>query len=163
MRIGIGYDIHKLGIGEGVVLGGVHIPFEKGLIGHSDADVLLHAICDALLGAAGEGDIGVHFPDNNPDFKGISSIELLRKTNSIVGRKGYIVSNVDSVLVAEEPRVSPYRDTMIKNIATAMGIEPHQVHVKATTNEGLGSIGRGEGIAAYAVCILILQNGQNGE
>ncbi|MBI5193417.1 MAG: 2-C-methyl-D-erythritol 2,4-cyclodiphosphate synthase [Nitrospirae bacterium] len=163
MRIGIGYDIHRLGAGNGVVLGGVYIPFEKSLIGHSDADVLLHAICDALLGAAGEGDIGVHFPNNNPAIKGISSIELLRKTNMIIGNKGYKVSNIDSVLLAEEPRISPYRDTMIKNISAAIGAEPGQVHVKATTNEGLGSIGRGEGIAAYAVCILTLKNGQNGE
>lgn len=160
MRIGIGYDIHKFGSGKEVVLGGICIPFDKGLIGHSDADVLLHAICDAMLGAAGEGDIGVHFPDNNPLYRGISSIELLRKTNEIVGSKGYRVSNIDSVLVAERPKVSPYRDTMIKSIAAALGIEPAGVHVKATTNEGLGSIGREEGIAAYAVCLLVFQNGE---
>lgn len=159
MRIGIGYDIHKLGSGTDVVLGGVRIPFDKGLIGHSDADVLLHAICDAILGAAGEEDIGVHFPDSNPLFKGISSIELLRKTNHVAVSKGYRVSNLDSVIVAEEPKVSPYRNAMIKNISTALEIEPYNVHVKATTNEGLGSIGRGEGIAAYAVCLLVLQNG----
>ncbi|MDD5434804.1 MAG: 2-C-methyl-D-erythritol 2,4-cyclodiphosphate synthase [Nitrospira sp.] len=160
MRIGIGYDIHKFGTGKEVVLGGICIPFDKGLIGHSDADVLLHAICDSMLGAAGEGDIGVHFPDNNPLYRGISSIELLRKTNEIVGSKGYRVSNIDSVLVTERPKVSPYRDTMIKSIAAALEIEPGEVHVKATTNEGLGSIGREEGIAAYAVCLLVSQNGE---
>ena len=160
MRIGIGYDVHKLGTGKEVVLGGVSIPFDKGLIGHSDADVLLHAICDAMLGAAGEGDIGVHFPDNNPLYRGISSIELLRKTKDIVDTKGYRVSNIDSVLVAERPKVSPYRNAMIESIATALEIEPNQVHVKATTNEGLGSIGREEGIAAYAVCLLVFQNGE---
>lgn len=155
MKIGIGYDIHRLGDERGVILGGVNIPFEKGLIGHSDADVLLHAICDAMLGAAGEGDIGVHFPDTDPLFKGISSIELLKKTNEIIEGRGFRVSNIDSVLIAEGPRVSPYRDAMIKEIATALRIEPRQIHIKATTSEGLGPVGRGEGIAAYAVCLLI--------
>jgi 2-C-methyl-D-erythritol 2,4-cyclodiphosphate synthase len=150
MRVGIGYDIHKLGTGKEVVLGGITIPFDKGLIGYSDADV--------LLGAAGEGDIGVHFPDNNPLYRGISSIELLRKTNQIIGNKGYRVSNIDSVLVAERPKVSPYRDAIIENIAAALDLIPNQVHVKATTNEGLGSVGREEGIAAYAVCLLVFQN-----
>ena len=155
MRVGIGFDIHRLEDGGGVILGGVRIPFEGALIGHSDADVLLHAICDAMLGAAGEGDIGVHFPNADPRLKDISSIELLKKTNKIIGDKGYRVSNIDSVLIAERPKISPYRDTMIKNIAGALEVEPQQVHVKATTGEGIGAIGRGEGIAAYAVCLLV--------
>lgn len=154
MRVGIGFDIHRLGEGNTVILGGVTIPFNKGLIGHSDADVLLHAICDAMLGAAGEGDIGVHFPDTDPAYKGISSIELMRRTNGIINGKGYRVSNIDSVVVAEAPKISPYRDAMIKNIAAVLGIDVHQVHVKATTSEGIGVIGRGEGISAHAVCLL---------
>lgn len=158
MRVGIGFDIHKLGDGKVVTLGGVSIPFDKGLIGHSDADVLLHAICDAMLGAAGEGDIGIHFPDTDPQFRGISSIELLKKTTGIIEKGGYSVSNVDSVIIAEGPIISPYRDAMIKNIAAALGVGPHQVHVKATTSERLGPVGRGEGIAAYAVCLLVCQS-----
>ena len=154
MRIGIGYDIHKLGKGEKVTLGGIDIPFDKSLIGHSDADVLLHAICDAMLGAAGEGDIGVHFPDNDPLYKGISSIELLKRTHRIIEMRGFRISNVDSVLIAEKPRIAPYRDSMIKNIAVSLGIEPARVHIKATTNEGIGPVGREEGMAAYAVCLL---------
>jgi len=155
MRVGIGFDIHRLGEGREVVLGGVKIAFERGLIGHSDADVLVHAICDALLGAAGEGDIGVHFPNTDPIYKGISSMELLKKTRDIVAGRGFQVSNIDSVVIAEGPKVSPYRDIMEKNIAAALGVEPDRIHVKATTAEGLGSIGRGEGIAAYAVCLLV--------
>lgn len=162
MRIGIGFDIHRLGVGNILILGGVSIPFEKGLIGHSDADVLLHAICDAMLGAAGEGDIGVHFSDRDPQFKGISSIELLKKTNEIIESKGFRVSNIDSVIIAEQPRISPHRDAMIKNIAMALRVEPHQVHIKATTAEGLGSVGRGEGIASYATCLLININKSEG-
>lgn len=154
MRVGTGYDIHKLEDGNGVVLGGVSIPFDRGLKGHSDADVLLHAVCDALLGAAAEGDIGVHFPDTDRSFKGISSIELLKRTHDIISKKGYTIANIDAVVIAEEPRISPYRETMKKNIASALNIEPEQVHVKATTSEGIGSVGRKEGIAAYAVCLL---------
>ncbi len=155
MRVGVGFDIHRLEEGREVILGGVSIPFEKSLAGHSDADVLLHAICDAMLGAAGEGDIGVHFPNTDPLFKGISSIELLKKTNEIIEGRGYRVSNIDSVLIAEGPRISPYRDAMIKNIAMALRVEPNQIHIKATTSEGIGSLGRGEGIAAYVVCLLV--------
>lgn len=159
MKIGIGFDIHRLGDGREVILGGVRIPFDKGLIGHSDADVLLHAICDAMFGAAGEGDIGVHFPNTDPLYKGISSMELLKKTRDIIAGRGFRVSNIDSVVIAEGPKVSPYRDAMIKNIAAALEVEPGRVHVKATTGEGLGSIGRGEGIAAYAVCLLVSEGG----
>lgn len=155
MRVGIGYDIHKLGDGRGVNLGGVSIPFEKSLLGFSDADVLLHAICDAMLGAAGEGDIGVHFPNTDTLFKGISSLELLIKTNEIIMEKGFKVSNIDSVVIAEEPKISAYRDFMIRGIATALRVENSQIHIKATTSEGIGPIGRGEGIAAYAVCLLV--------
>lgn len=159
MRVGIGFDIHRLEDGKEVVLGGVRIPFEKGLIGHSDADVLLHAICDAMLGAAGDGDIGVHFPNTDPLYKGISSMELLKKTKDIIAGRGFRVSNIDSVVIAEGPKVSPYRDVMIKNIAATLELEPDRIHVKATTGEGLGSVGRGEGIAAYAVCLLVSKGG----
>ena len=154
MRTGVGFDIHRFGEGDAVILGNVHIPFDRKLIGHSDADVLLHAICDAMLGAAGEGDIGIHFPNTDLSLKGISSIELLKRTNKIIKKKGLCVSNLDSVVIAEAPRILLYREAMINNIAMALEIDESQVNVKATTSEGIGAIGKGEGISAYAVCLL---------
>ncbi len=154
MRTGIGFDIHRFGEGDSVILGNVRIPFNRQLIGHSDADVLIHAICDAMLGAACEGDIGIQFPNTDLSLKGISSIELLKRTNNIITQKGLCVSNLDSVVIAESPKVLPYRDAMIKNIANALEIDVKQVNVKATTSEGIGAIGKGEGISAYAVCLL---------
>jgi len=155
MRIGIGHDIHRLVFERKLVLGGVTIPFEKGLLGHSDADVLVHAMCDALLGAAGLGDIGLHFPDTNPEFKDIHSIRLLAKTYEMISSKGFAISNVDSTIFAEAPKLFPYREAMQKNIAEAIQIEPNRVNVKSTTSEGLGMIGKGEGIAA--MCIVLLR------
>src|SRR3989337_602158 len=154
MRVGIGYDIHRFGEGESVTIGNVSIPFDRSLTGHSDADVLLHAICDAMLGAAGEGDIGIHFPNTDFSLKGISSIESLKRTNKIIKKKGLCVSNLDSVVIAEVPKILPYREAMINNIAMALEIDESQVNVKATTSEGIGAIGKGEGISAYAVCLL---------
>lgn len=154
MRIGIGYDIHRLVYGRKLVLGGVVISFEKGLLGHSDADVLVHALCDALLGAAGLGDIGLHFPDTDPVLKDIYSIRLLAKTYEMVSNKGFAISNVDSTIFAEAPKLSPYREEMQKNIAGTIKIEPDRVNVKATTTEGLGMIGKGEGIAAMCTVLL---------
>lgn len=154
MRVGIGYDIHRLVSGRKLVLGGVTIPFAKGLEGHSDADVLLHAVCDALLGAANLGDIGVHYPDTDPRFKDISSINLLEKTHNILKEKGFVILNIDSILFAEMPKISPVRDEMIKNIAKAIEIDPNCVNVKATTTEGLGMIGKGEGIGAMCVALI---------
>ena len=155
MRIGIGHDIHRLVFERKLVLGGVTIPFEKGLLGHSDADVLVHAVCDALLGAAGLGDIGLHFPDTGPEFKDIYSIKLLAKTYEMISSKGFAISNVDSTIFAEAPKLFPYREAMQKNIAEAIQIEPSRVNVKSTTSEGLGMIGKGEGIAA--MCIVLLR------
>ena len=154
MRVGSGYDIHRLIEGRKLVLGGVIIPFKKGLLGHSDADVVLHALCDALLGAAGLGDIGVHFPDTEPGFKGISSIELLARTLQLVRDKGFCVNNVDATILAETPKLDPYRSAMQANIARVLELEPAEVNVKATTTEGLGTIGRGEAIAATCVVTL---------
>ena len=130
------------------------IPFSRKLTGHSDADVLLHAICDAMLGAAGQGDIGIQFPNTDVSLKGISSLELLKRTKNIIRQKGFSVSNLDSVVIAEAPKILPYRDAMISNIAGALEIDISQVNVKATTSEGIGAIGKGEGISAYAVCLL---------
>ena len=155
MRIGIGYDIHRLVYGRKLVLGGVTIPFEKGLLGHSDADVLVHAVCDALLGAAGLGDIGLHFPDTDPELKDIYSIRLLAETYEMVNSKGFAISNVDSTIFAEAPKLLPYREAMQKNIAKTIKIEPDRVNIKATTFEGLGMIGKGEGIGA--MCIVLLR------
>lgn len=154
MRTGIGFDIHRFGEGDAVILGNVYIPYNRKLAGHSDADVLLHAICDAMLGAAGEGDIGIQFPNTDVSLKGISSLELLKRTKNIIRQKGFCVSNLDSVVVAEAPKILPYRDAMISNIAVALEIDISQVNVKATTSEGIGAIGKGEGISAYAVCLL---------
>lgn len=154
MRIGFGYDIHRLVKDRELILGGVTIPFEKGLIGHSDADVLTHAICDALLGAAGEGDIGCHFPDNEPAFKDVSSIYLLSQTYEIIRGKGFSVVNIDATIMAESPRLQPYRVAMQQNIAATLENVTERVNVKATTMEGLGMIGRGEGMAAMSVALI---------
>ena len=154
MRIGQGYDVHRLVRGRELVLGGVKVPYEKGLSGHSDADVLIHAIMDALLGAAALGDIGKHFPDTDEAYKGISSMKLLRRVGEILAENGYLVENIDSTIIAEQPKLLHYRHGMEENIAEALGIEVDQVSVKATTEEGLGFTGTGEGIAAQAVCLL---------
>ncbi|MFQ5431341.1 MAG: 2-C-methyl-D-erythritol 2,4-cyclodiphosphate synthase [Nitrospinota bacterium] len=155
IRIGTGYDVHAFSGGRPLVLGGVSIPFEKGLSGHSDADVLIHAVCDALLGALAIGDIGTHFPDTDPKYKNASSIGLLNEVAMMVGVNGYRVNNVDSVVVAQEPRLSPYTELMRKNIADAVGAELGQISVKCTTTEGLGFEGRKEGIAAQAAATLV--------
>ncbi len=155
MRIGIGHDIHKLVSGRKLVLGGVTIPFEKGLLGHSDADVLVHAICDALLGAAGLGDIGLLFPDTDPEFKDISSLKLLAETYKMVKDKGHAIENLDSIIFAEAPRLSPYREAMQNTIAQTIEIEPDCINIKATTTEELGMIGKGEGISAVCIALII--------
>ena len=155
MRIGIGYDVHRLIKGRKLVLGGVAIPFEKGLLGHSDADVLVHAVCDALLGAAGLGDIGMHFPDTDPEYKDISSIKILDKTYELVNSKNFKIANIDSTIFADAPKLLSYKEAMEKNIARSIEIEPECVNVKATTFEGLGMIGKGEGIGA--MCVVLIQ------
>ena len=154
MRIGHGYDVHKLVENRDLILGGVKIPFEKGLLGHSDADVLLHAVSDALLGAAGLRDIGYHFPDTDPTYKGADSLELLRQVGQKITQKGYKVSNVDVTLIAQRPKVGAVIPQMAENIARALCLDPDRVNVKATTEEGLGFTGRMEGIACHAVCLL---------
>ncbi len=154
MRIGTGHDVHRLIKGKPLMLGGVEIPFEKGLLGHSDADVLLHALCDALLGAAGQGDIGVHFPDTDQKYKNISSIKLLSRTCEIIKEKGYKIINIDATVFAEAPKISPYREKMRNIIAAAAGLKPESVNIKATTFEGLGFIGRGEGVGASCVAAI---------
>ena len=154
MRIGMGYDIHRLVEGRKLVLGGVTIPFEKGLLGHSDADVLLHAVCDALLGAAGLGDIGLHFPDTDSEYKDVASIKILAKTYELISGKGFSIMNLDSTIFADAPKLSPYRDAMQKNISRTIEIEQDRVNVKATTFEGLGMIGKGEGIGAMCVALI---------
>lgn len=154
MRIGMGYDVHKLVENRDLIIGGVTIPYEKGLLGHSDADVLLHAIMDALLGAAALGDIGKHFPDTDPQYKGISSIKLLEKVGSLLEENCFLIENIDATIIAQQPKMRPYIDDMCENIAKALGIERTQINVKATTEEGLGFTGCGEGISSQAVCIL---------
>ncbi|NLK99447.1 MAG: 2-C-methyl-D-erythritol 2,4-cyclodiphosphate synthase [Clostridiales bacterium] len=154
MRIGTGYDVHKLVENRDLIIGGVNIPYEKGLLGHSDADVLTHAIMDALLGAAALGDIGRHFPDNDARYKGASSIELLKKVKKILDEKLYLIENIDATIMAQEPKLSPFIPAMIKNIATALELEENQVNIKATTEEGLGFTGQGLGIASNAVCLI---------
>jgi len=154
MRIGIGFDVHKLVLGRKLVLGGVVIPFEKGLLGHSDADVLVYAINDALLGACALGDIGKHFPDTDPEYKDIDSIILLKKVKDLLKDRGYRVINVDSVICAQRPKLAPYIDEMRRNIADTLGIAVEQISIKATTTEGLGFEGREEGISAQAVCLI---------
>ena len=154
MRIGHGYDVHRLVVGRDLILGGVKIPHELGLLGHSDADVLLHAVSDALLGAAGLGDIGKHFPDTDPQYKGADSLELLRIVGQKVAAAGYRVSNVDVTMIAQKPKLRPHIETMERNIASALVIDVSRVNVKATTEEHLGFTGSGEGMACHAVCLL---------
>ena len=151
MRVGMGYDVHRLVEGRKLIMGGVEIPYEKGLLGHSDADVILHAIMDALLGAAALGDIGKHFPDNDDRYKGISSIELLKQVGKILDDNHYIIENIDGTIIAQEPKMRPYIDDMRKNIADALGLDINQVNVKATTEEGLGFTGKSEGISSQAI------------
>lgn len=154
MRIGMGYDVHKLVPDRKLIMGGVEIPYEKGLLGHSDADVLLHAIMDALLGAAALGDIGKHFPDTDPAYKGISSIKLLEHVGNLLEENCFLIENIDATIIAQAPKMRPHIDTMRQNIANALRIMVDQVNVKATTEEGLGFTGTGEGISAQAICLL---------
>ncbi len=155
MRIGQGYDVHRLVPGRALILGGVEVPFGLGLLGHSDADVLTHAVMDALLGAAGLGDIGRHFPDSDPAYKGASSLRLLETVGALLTQHGFAVGNIDATLVAQAPKVAPHIAAIRQNIAGALGIPPENVNIKATTEEGLGFTGRGEGMAALAVVLLI--------
>ncbi|GFI62043.1 2-C-methyl-D-erythritol 2,4-cyclodiphosphate synthase [Clostridiales bacterium] len=154
MRIGLGYDVHRLTEKRRLILGGVDIPFEKGLLGHSDADVLIHAIMDALLGAAALGDIGLHFPDSEEEYQGISSMYLLSKVCLLIKAKGYTTINIDATIIAQRPKLRPYIDDMRKNIAGVMNMPISCINIKATTEEGLGFTGRGEGIAAQAICLI---------
>lgn len=155
MRIGIGYDVHRLVEGRKLIIGGVEIPHEKGLLGHSDADVLLHAIGDALLGAAGLGDLGRHFPDTDPKFKGANSITLLREIHQKLKAKGFKVNNIDAVIIAEAPKMAPHREKMAQNISEALELDLGSINVKATTEEGLGFTGKKEGIASWASVTII--------
>ena len=159
MRIGQGYDVHRLAENRALVIGGVKIPYEKGLDGHSDADVLLHAIMDALLGAAGLRDIGYHFPDHDPQLEGISSLILLERTGSILKEAGYYIVNIDATVIAQRPKMKAYIPQMCENIARHLGIGPDRVNVKATTEEGLGFTGSGAGISAMAVCLIEEEKG----
>ena len=154
IRIGFGYDAHRLVVGRDLLLGGVHIPYDRGLQGHSDADVLIHAACDALLGAAGLGDLGRHFPDTDPELEGVSSMVILRRVAGMVRNRGFELENLDTTVVAEAPKLAPFVEKMISRLADALEVKPEQVNVKATTTEGMGFTGRGEGIAAYAVAVL---------
>lgn len=154
MRIGFGYDVHRMQVGKPLIIGGVNIPFEKGLLGHSDADVLLHAIADALLGAAALGDIGQHFPDTDPQWKGADSRVLLARVASLLEKEGYAVQNVDATVVLERPKLRPHIDEMRRVIADCLSVARTLISVKATTNEGLDAVGRGDGAAAYAVCAI---------
>ena len=154
LRIGHGYDVHRLTENRRLIIGGVEIPYEKGLLGHSDADVLLHAISDALLGAAALGDIGCLFPDNDEKYKGADSLVLLKEVVKVLKNKGYRIVNIDSTLIAQKPKMRPYIDEMIKNIAEACEISADSVSVKATTEEGMGFTGSGDGMAAHAVCLI---------
>ena len=154
MRVGQGYDVHALVAGRKLVIGGVEIPHEKGLAGHSDADVLLHAICDALLGAAALGDIGRHFPDTDPQYKGANSLGLLVRAVGIIHEAGYVVENVDAVVLAERPKLAPHVDRIRARLAGALGVEVGAVSVKGKTNEGMGEVGRAEGMAVHAIALL---------
>lgn len=154
MRAGIGYDVHRLVKGRPLILGGVPIAYEKGLLGHSDADVLTHAICDALLGAAGLGDIGMHFPDTDPRYKDISSLKLLAETCRMLAEKGFRIANIDSILFAEAPKLGSHRQAMQTALAKAMNISADAINIKATTTEGLGAIGKGKGMAAMCVALI---------
>lgn len=158
MKIGMGYDVHRLTEGRPLILGGVTIPWEKGLLGHSDADVLVHAIMDALLGAAALGDIGRHFPDTDPEFEGISSILLLRKVRELLDEKGYEPGNIDATIIAQKPKMLPYIEEMRSHVADALGISRENVNIKATTEEGLGFTGSQEGISSHAVCLIYTKN-----
>ena len=154
MRVGMGYDVHKLVEGRDLIIGGVKIPHTLGLLGHSDADVLLHAIMDALLGAAALGDIGKHFPDTDPQYKGISSVKLLEHVAKLIAEKGYVVENIDATIIAQKPKMRPYIAEMEQNIAKALGIDESQINVKATTEEGLGFTGTEQGISSQVICAL---------
>ena len=154
MRVGMGYDVHKLVENRKLILGGVEIPYEYGLLGHSDADVLVHAIMDALLGAAALRDIGRHFPDNDPAYEGADSIELLKKVGEMLEERMYLIENIDATVIAQKTKLLPYIDTMVKNVAEALHLEEDQVNIKATTEEGLGFTGKKEGISAQAICAL---------
>lgn len=162
MRIGFGYDVHPLVSGRPLVLGGITIPYIFGLKGHSDADVLIHAICDAILGAISEGDIGRHFPDTDPQYRGIKSTLLLKKVVELMNKKGFSLINVDSTIVAMGPKLSEYIPKMVKELSSILNLEEGRINIKATTTEGLGSIGRGEGIAAYAI-VLVEEGKENRE
>lgn len=154
MRVGMGYDVHRLAEGRDLILGGVQIPWEKGLLGHSDADVLIHAIMDALLGAAALGDIGRHFPDTDPAYEGISSVMLMKHVAELLQENGYGITNIDATIIAQKPKMAPHIPQMRENIADALGIGLSALNIKATTEEGLGFTGRGEGIASQAICLL---------
>ncbi len=154
MRIGQGYDVHRLVEGRDLILGGVKIPYERGLLGHSDADVLVHAVMDALLGAAALGDIGQHFPDTDPAYQGISSIELLKRVGALLEEKGYVIENIDATIIAQRPKLAAWRPRMAENIGEALHLPEGRVSVKATTEEGLGFTGSGEGISAQAIALL---------
>lgn len=154
MRIGSGYDVHRLCEGRPLIIGGVTIPYELGLLGHSDADVLVHAIMDSLLGAAALGDIGKHFPDTSDEFKNISSLELLKRVKELIEEKLYFIENIDATIIAQKPKMAPYIPEMIKNISTVLGIREDQINIKATTEEGLGFTGEGKGISANSICLL---------
>ena len=154
MRVGMGYDVHRLVEGRDLILGGVTIPYEKGLLGHSDADVLLHAIMDALLGAAALGDIGKHFPDTDPAYKGISSVELLKHVGGLLAEHGYRIGNIDATIIAQRPKMAPHIQAMRENTAKALNIDVDQINIKATTEEGLGFTGEGLGIASNAICMI---------
>lgn len=154
MRIGFGYDVHRLVKGRKLIIGGVEIPFSKGLLGHSDADVLLHAICDALLGAIAEKDIGQHFPNTDKRYKDISSIKLLAIVSDLLNKKGYVVGNIDSTVIAEKPKLAGHIPAMTKNISKTLGCKDSQINIKATTSEGLGFAGIGKGMAAYATALV---------
>ncbi|MFW5955345.1 MAG: 2-C-methyl-D-erythritol 2,4-cyclodiphosphate synthase [Rhodothermales bacterium] len=154
MRVGLGYDVHRLEAGRPLILGGMHIPSPVGLLGHSDADVLVHAIIDALLGAAALGDIGAHFPDTDEKWRGADSVQLLESVSTMIGREGFTVANIDATVVIEKPKLRPYIDQMRENIARACKIDVVAVSVKATTSEGLGFVGSAQGVAAHAICLL---------
>lgn len=154
IRVGMGYDVHKLAEGRDLILGGVKIPYDRGLLGHSDADVVVHAIMDALLGAAALRDIGRHFPDTDPQYKGISSIELLKRVGKLLEEKLYVIDNIDATIIAQKPKLLPYIDEMIRNVAETLHLSEDQVNIKATTEEGLGFTGSGEGISAHAICAI---------
>lgn len=154
MRIGMGYDVHRMAEGRKLIVGGVEIPYEKGLLGHSDADVLVHAVMDALLGAAALGDIGSHFPDTDPAYKGISSMLLLEKVAELLAENCFVIENIDATIIAQAPKMRPYIDSMRSNMAEKLGISMEQINVKATTEEGLGFTGSGDGISAHAICML---------